>query len=74
MPQFDLFSFFVQIVYVSMAFATFYLLTEYYYLVRISQVIKARRKSIELSLEIAAKERESRKALYSALVKLAVQK
>jgi F0F1-type ATP synthase membrane subunit b/b' len=74
MPQFDLFSFFVQIVYVSMAFATFYLLNEYLLLVRLSRVLKARRKSIELSAQLMARERENRKVLYNTVIKLALSK
>jgi|688.fasta_scaffold753533_2 hypothetical protein len=74
MPQFDLFSFFVQIVYVSMAFATFYLLNEYFLLVRLSRVLKARRKSLELATQLMANERNSRKALYNVVIKLALQK
>ncbi|KAF1854383.1 hypothetical protein Lal_00015404 [Lupinus albus] len=42
--------------------------------VRLSRVLKARRKSLELATQLMANERNSRKALYNVVIKLALQK
>lgn len=70
MPQFDLFSFFVQIYYVTLSFLIFYLCAEFYLLVKVSQTLKARKKSIELATKLlAAKNKRSEKELYNLVIK-----
>lgn len=59
MPQFDILSFIVQVVYLSLAFVSFYLIAEFYFLVKVSQAIKARKKAILLSSKLLSSKGKS---------------
>lgn len=59
MPQFDILSFIVQVVYLSLAFISFYLIAEFYFLVKVSQAIKARKKAILLSSKLLSSKGKS---------------
>jgi hypothetical protein len=70
MPQFDILSFFVQVIYVSAAFMFFYLIAEYYFLVKVSQAVKARKKAILLSSKLlAAKNKQNQNAINNIVFK-----
>lgn len=69
MPQFDILSFFVQILYVSAGFLFAYFMYLYFVLTRISEVIKARKKLLAHIKLLQQKNPNSWKRLYSAIIK-----
>lgn len=70
MPQFDILSFFVQVIYLSAAFIFFYLAAEFFFLVKVSQAIKARKKAILLANKLlSAKSKQNQKAINDLIFK-----
>lgn len=69
MPQFDILSFFVQILTVSAGFLFAYFMYLYFVLTKISEVIKARKKLLAHIKLLQQKNPNSRKRLYSAVIK-----
>lgn len=71
MPQFDICSFFVQVIYITQAFMLAYLLLKYYVLARVSSILKIRLKLRAYNDKYRIKEGQPNmsKALYSAVLK-----
>ena len=69
MPQFDILSFFVQIIYVTIGFVTAYLGYQFFLLRGIAEVMKARKKLVSFTSLMQGKSSNSWKNLYSSIIK-----